>query len=81
MKLDSFILIYENIFLIIGFVILTKPFYIWFYKYKKSDSGLNKQEKISKKNIYLNRIDIIENKVYIVIGIVLSLILIIIRII
>jgi hypothetical protein len=65
----------EYIWYIFGFIILSIPFYIWFYKYVKPDVDFSKSEEVNKKNLYLNRIDIIENKVFIIIGLFIALII------
>ncbi len=75
MKILEFGFIYENIWLIVGFIILSIPFYIWFYKSNNTNVDFKKIDAVNKKNLYLNRIDIIGNKVFIIISIVLSIII------
>jgi len=73
--LDGFLFLLHNIWYILGFIILSIPFYIWFYKSHNVDLDFKKQKKVSKKSLYLNRIDIIENKVYILIGLCIALVI------
>ena len=79
MKLFGFIFIYENLHFILIFIILSIPFYIMFYKSKNSEFNSEKVNRINKKNLFLNRIDIIGNKVYIIIFIILSKIVYLVR--
>lgn len=74
MKLLDFVFIYENLHFILIFIILSIPFYVMFYKTKNSKFDSEKVNESNTKNLFLNRIDIIGNKVYIIISIILSII-------
>jgi hypothetical protein len=73
--LDGFLFLIDNIWYILGFIVLSIPFYIWFYRTQNSDLDFDKQNKVSKKSLFLNRIDIIGNKVYILIGLVFAILI------
>lgn len=74
MKLLDFVFIFENLHFILIFIILSIPFYIFFYKSKNAEFNPKEIDEINKKNLFLNRIGIIGNKVYIIIFIILSII-------
>lgn len=72
---DSIIFIFNNLWYIIGFIIISIPFYILFYKLNGHKLNFKNFDDVNKKNLYLNRIDIIGNKVYIIIAILLAVFL------
>lgn len=68
MNTNGLIIIYNNLWMIILTIVFIIIFFIIFEKYnnKKEISEEISQKEINKKNLYLNRIDIIGNKVGIV---------------
>lgn len=68
MNTNGLIIIYNNLWMIILTIVFSIIFFIIFEKYNttKEISEEISQKEIDKKNLYLNRIDIIGNKVGIV---------------
>lgn len=59
---SGLILIYDNIGIILLISVISIVFFIWFEKNNKKEEFYSQKE-VNKKNLYLNRIDIIGNKV------------------
>lgn len=72
--MDLFIIIYNN-FLAIFFLIVLIVVFLYFFDKGENDKKENYTKKeISKKNLYLNRIDIIGNKVQVIFILILIII-------
>ena len=72
--MDLFIIIYNNFLAIFFLIVLIVVFLYFFDKGENDKKESYTQKEISKKNLYLNRIDIIGNKVQVIFILILIII-------
>lgn len=72
--MDLFIIIYNNFLAILFLILLVIVFLYFFNKGSKDKKESYTQKEISQKNLYLNRIDIIGNKVQVIFILILVII-------